>query len=293
MNNLPKYPILSLLNIGFSELNANWNWKNVQSPFARIYYVVKGHAQTYIKQKRYLLKPGNLYLIPPFTLHDDECDSPFSLFYIHFYEEIFNKESIFEQFSYPIEIGAGELDILLIKRLYEINPNRQLKNIDPQMYDNTPGFKESQAANRKIPTYMAVESQGILSFLISRFMRGATLKSKYKDIRVYKCLQYIHENIRNTISLNQLADISCTSEDHLTRLFKNQTQYTPVKYINLKKLERAQLLLLTTDMPIHEIAMELSFDNVSYFNRLFKNQTNMTPGKYRIVFRQQRNQGEG
>jgi len=28
---------LILLNVGFAELNANWNWENINSPFFRIY----------------------------------------------------------------------------------------------------------------------------------------------------------------------------------------------------------------------------------------------------------------
>lgn len=276
---------LILLNIGFSELNANWNWKNINSPFARIYYVVSGEAKTYINGEKYILRPGNLYLTPSFTLHDDECDSFFSLFYIHFYEETKNQESLFDRFDVPIEVRAKDLDKYLIDRLLEINPNRHLSNIDPLMYDNMPSFSQYIAANNSLPMYSILETQGILIQLLSYFLKDATPKHKYEDERINSCIKFIHENLDKDLTISQLADISCLTKDHLIRIFKQMMGYTPIKYINLKKIEKAQFMLLTTDMTVSEIALELSFDNISYFNRLFKQTINITPSEYREIYR--------
>ncbi|NDW08668.1 AraC family transcriptional regulator [Dysgonomonas sp. 520] len=272
---------LVLLNVGYSELNASWNWKNISSPFARIYYVTGGEAKTYINGKAYTLTPGNLYLTPPFTLHDDESDSFFSLYYIHFYEKTYNKESVFDKLDFPVELNANTLDSPLIERLLEINPERHLHHIDPRVYDNTPSFSKFIADNYLLPIHIQLETRGILYQIMAKFMGLAQLKSRYKDIRIDKCLRYIHENTDKNVELSQLTDISCITKDHLIRIFKKETGYTPIKYINIKKIERAQLLLLTTNMSIADVALELSIDNVSYFNRLFKQYTNLAPSQYR------------
>jgi len=177
------------------------------------------------------------------------------------------------------------LDTLLVDRLLKINPNRQLKNIDPDTYNTTSSLSQSIAENNKIPMYLLMETQAILNILVSRFLKDAIVKSKIKDPRIKKCLQYIHENINKQITISQLKDISCTSEDHFARLFKKETSYAPIKYIQVKKMERAQLLLLTTDMSIGEIAIKLSIGSSPYFNRLFQQHTNMTPRKYRDLYR--------
>jgi Transcriptional regulator containing an amidase domain and an AraC-type DNA-binding HTH domain len=275
---------LILLNIGYSEMNANWNWKSIYSPFARIYHVTGGAARTYIGDKMYSLEPGNLYLTPPFTLHDDECDSFFSLYYIHFYEKAINKESIFDIYDFPIGMEATPLDLLLTKRLLDINPERHLRHYDPQLYDNPPTFSQNIADNSRMPVHSALETRGILYQLTSKFLVSAKIKSRHMDDRVNKCLQYIHENVDKTITVNQLADIACITEDHFIRIFKKEMRCTPIKYINSKKIEKAQLLLLTTDMPIKDIAFDLSADNISYFNRIFKQHTGKTPGQYREEF---------
>lgn len=270
-----------LLNIGYSELDADWNWKNVCSPFARIFYVKEGRAKIQIGTKAYELEPDHLYLTPPFTLHDNECDGFFSLYYIHFYEEVLNEESIFDKYDFPLEIKASPLDLLLTQRLLEINPDRYLHYFDPQLYDNAPTFSQNIANNNKMPLHSNVETQGVLYLLISKFLEYVKVKSSNKDLRVNTSLQFIHKNIDKDISIAKLAYIACVTEDHFIRLFKKEMNCTPIKYINQKKMEKAQLLLLTSNTSIRNIALDLSMDNISYFNRIFKQHTGKTPSQYR------------
>jgi AraC-like DNA-binding protein len=272
---------LILLNIGYSELNANWNWKDVCSPFARLYYVKAGKARTYIRNEMYELSPGYLYLTPPFTLHDDACDGYFSLYYIHLYEKSDNEESIFDRYDFPVKIEASPLDLVFIERLLAINPDRFLINIDPKVYDNEPAFSRYVACNNQLPYHTLVETRSLLAVLMSRFLEHRIRKAADKDVRINKSLQYIHEHINQDIAISRLAEIACVSEDHFTRLFKQEMAQTPIKYINAKKIEKAQLLLLTTDSSIRNIAMDLSIDNISYFNKIFKLHTGKTPMEYK------------
>lgn len=271
-----------LLNVGYSEFNADWNWHTIYSPFARIYYVTEGEAVTYIEGKAYTLRPNTLYLTPPFTLHNDECNKPFSLYYIHFYEEILYKESMFEKYIFPIEVKSSSLDKMLVKRLLAINPNRQLSHYDPQLYDNTPTFSRYITNNNKSPIQSKMETLGILYQLLSNFFSSAREKSDNRDYRIINALKYIHENTDKDITTRYLSKMACLTEDHFIRIFKKEMNYTPMKYVNMKKMERAQFLLLTTDLTMRDIAMELSLDNTSYFNRLFKYFTNKTPSEYRL-----------
>ena len=59
------YPIdklhLLTLHVGLANHNGDWNWKNVRSPFARLYYVTEGTAQIEMSSCVYTLKPDHLY----------------------------------------------------------------------------------------------------------------------------------------------------------------------------------------------------------------------------------------
>ncbi|HLW10200.1 MAG TPA: AraC family ligand binding domain-containing protein [Fermentimonas sp.] len=74
-----------LLNVGFATHHADWNYKNIHSPFARIYLVKEGMAKLHLPNHEVQeLTPGYLYMIPPFMLHSYECDEYFTLYYIHY-----------------------------------------------------------------------------------------------------------------------------------------------------------------------------------------------------------------
>ena len=64
MNEGPLYnfPLL-MLNVGFASHFGDWNWRNVRSPFARLYYVVDGEAQVELPDGIVSLLPHHLYLV--------------------------------------------------------------------------------------------------------------------------------------------------------------------------------------------------------------------------------------
>lgn len=271
---------LILLNIGHSTHNGDWNWKGISSPFARLFYVKEGNARINLPDGIQELHPDHLYLIPPFTLHSYECNAWFSHFYIHIYEKPSSSANILEELSFPIEIKANPLDISLVSRLLDINPGRELKQYDPCMYDNQPTLLQNIADEAQQAEYAALESRGILSQLLSRFIRYASPKTDVTDIRISKVLHYIRKHIDQPLKVNQLSDICHLSDDHFIRLFKKELGCTPVSYINQKKIEKAQLMLLIENIPVKDIAYSLSFENISYFNRLFKQITQHTPTQY-------------
>ena len=67
-----------VLNIGLAQHNADWNWKNVSSPFARLYYVTEGSAKIILPDHTVSLRKGYMYFIPAFTSHSYECTSSFT-----------------------------------------------------------------------------------------------------------------------------------------------------------------------------------------------------------------------
>jgi len=275
---------LILINSGFAVHNADWNWENISSPFFRIYLVGEGQAKIIINGIKYVLLPGHMYLIPPFTTHTDCSDGHFSLYYTHIYEDLRNKISIFDQIICPVQIEACSLDELLFKRLLEINPFCNLKKYDPSSYDNDMNLMHSIAVNTHLPFFKQVETNGILFQLFSKFLLLAQRRDLNQDNRILKVLCYIYKNIDKKILIKDLASQCYMSDDHFIRLFKQKLNATPITYINQKKIEKAQLMLLIKNVAIKDIAYSLSFENVSYFNRIFKLKVGKTPMEYKSEF---------
>ena len=270
-----------ILNVGLAIHNTDWNWRNVNSPFTRLYYVTEGAARILLPTGIQELKPDHLYLVPSFTTHSYLCDTHFVHYYLHIYEDHQSESSILEDFSFPTEIPAGDLELPLIKRLCGINPTMQLPQSDPTSYDNNPTLIKNIIKNKQRTFCDKVESRGIVYQLMARFLKDAQPKAEINDDRIQKVLSYIRKNIYKTIDIDSLAAISCLSKDHFIRLFKKEVNNTPLQYINQKKIEKAQLILITDSMPVKNISYLLAYEDHSYFNRLFKKLTGVTPQQYR------------
>lgn len=270
------------LNVGMAVHNANWNWKNVSSPFIRIYYVTEGTAKIIFLSETYQLRPGYMYMIPAYVFHSYQCTGHFVHYYIHIYENIEFGSNFLEDWEFPVEINAEEFDLKLIKRLAELNPFMKLPKSDPTAYDNDQTLAQSITKNKERNIALKLESRGILLQLLSRFFCAAKEKSCSIDNRIKESLQWIQQNLDKPILVEQLATEACLCKDHYIRLFKKEMGISPLQYITQKKIEKAQWMLVTQNMPTKNIAYSLGYDDYSYFIRIFKKVAGKTPQEYRV-----------
>lgn len=103
---------------------------------------------------------------------------------------------------------------------------------------------------------------------------------KYQEIN--SILEYIETHYTGKISISDLRNIVHVCEDKFTRSFKDITGVTPTKYIMDKRISHSINLLLTTNLPLEEIAIMSGFGSNSYMTRCFKQKLNTTPGRYRV-----------
>ena len=96
-----------------------------------------------------------------------------------------------------------------------------------------------------------------------------------------KCCDYIEMNLGEKIRASDLASLAGYSEYYMTRKFKEETGYFISDYVKFARIERAKLLLQSTDLSIVEIAGRLGFATRSYFSQAFREVTGMTPTQFR------------
>jgi AraC-like DNA-binding protein len=268
---------LLLLNVARKEHHADWNWKNVNSPFTRLYMVENGSAKIILPDDIHIIRPGYLYMVPSFVTHSYENPDFFILYYLHIYD----KNNIIDLLDFPFEVEASEFDTCLIKRLLSINPGRELTTSDPLVYDNFSNLIKGISNVDKMPVPYAMETRGILLQLFSRFMRGAFLKQTITDERIAKAVNHIRTRIDTNISVSELAELFHLTSDHFIRLFKKDMHCSPLQYINRKKIEKAQLLLTMGKSTVKDIALSLSFSDIPHFFRIFKKTTGVSPDRFR------------
>ena len=87
----------------------------------------------------------------------------------------------------------------------------------------------------------------------------------------------LDENPAAKITLAELAGAAYVTSEHLCRLFKAHTGYSPVETLRLARLDRAALLLWRSNYAVQEIAEQCGFANPFHFSRQFKQAFGKSP----------------
>lgn len=102
-----------------------------------------------------------------------------------------------------------------------------------------------------------------------------------KDTLAVYVLDIIQQKYHQDLSLNYLSDLLNMSSTYLSTYIKEKTGSTFSEHLHRVRVEKAQEMLITTDITINRIASQVGYVNFSSFNRMFKKETGMTPGQYR------------
>lgn len=273
---------LSLIYNSFEMVADWWNYQNVISPFNRIYFITEGEGWVQFNNTNYHLTPGKLFLIPKFTFHNYRCNDKMGHYYICFFDELAFGENIHDCFGFQHLVDAITGDELLFRRINEINPSGKIHNPDPAIYDNDKTLYSFTSHRHLIKTSGIIEIQGIIYQLVSRFISDCqSPHSNTQKKRLSKITHYVQQNLHKKLALKDLAELVCLSPDYFSSLFLEVMGIRPMEYVNRIRIERAQLLLLTTDLTVTQIAENVGIASNSYFTTLFKKQTLTTPELYK------------
>lgn len=99
--------------------------------------------------------------------------------------------------------------------------------------------------------------------------------------QIKACCDYIELHVEEKISIQDMAQKLGYTEYYLSRKFKLEMNSSINSYIKKVKIERAKLLLTTTDDSIQEIADRLDFCTRSYFGESFRKIVGCSPIEYR------------
>jgi YesN/AraC family two-component response regulator len=97
-------------------------------------------------------------------------------------------------------------------------------------------------------------------------------------------ISYINKHIESTIDIQEIAKKTPWGYNHYIRIFKEYVGLTPYQYVVKKRIERAETLLIETDLKILQISFNLGFDSHGAFTKMFKKITGQTPEQYRTFY---------
>lgn len=120
--------------------------------------------------------------------------------------------------------------------------------------------------------------------LESRQIAATGTKQKEYIEKFTDVCNYIGDNCVQDLTLDQIADRAGFSKYHFSRLFKQFTGISFYKYLNQRRIEHAEKLLIDPEKSITEVCLASGFTSQSSFIRMFKLVKGCTPSEYRAQY---------
>jgi two-component system, response regulator YesN len=95
-------------------------------------------------------------------------------------------------------------------------------------------------------------------------------------------MEYIDDNIgRENLTLGDIAQHAELNPTYFSNVFYKLSGIRPIEYLNKKRIQKAEVLLLSNSASIQKIAAMVGFKEPSYFSRVFKKYTGISPIQFR------------
>ena len=249
-----------------------WHW-HTELEFV---YIESGTVTFWIGEKRFVLSEGNGVFINSKILHRFHssdgavipnflCMPCFispedSLIYSKYIQPIISSSLIFQVFYKEVFWQAEVLEN--IKRIISVQNQRTVRELATsalmqEIWLNL--YEHINIKNTNTDSTSSASSQARLQLM----------------------MQYIHQNYRSNISLDNISDYVMLSKSTVLNYFRKYLHTTPINYLITYRLNEAAILLRKTEKKILTISNETGFNNVDYFCKLFKKHYHLTPTEYR------------
>lgn len=245
--------------VDLSTLGTGWRFHGLRDAFARLYFIVDGQGWMKMQGVRDPLESGHLYLLPAYTPVSFGTESHITLYWLHFTTSASG--------GMPLTTRMGcrnraQVDATLAIPVYE---------------------RLMTLAGDQLTHSQKWECAGLLTQLLSHLVteRPPPPLDTRALARFAAVLAYIDDHIADSIGVAQLARIAGMERSYFSTAFARCFGQPPSLYMQWKRVERVQRLLVGSDLTQEAIAEQTGFYDAFHLSKTFKRLTGLTPRSYR------------
>jgi len=244
--------------------NFIWSKGRILSEF-QIYYITDGNGFYENKSGTFKVRPGTVMIIHPGEWHRFRPlkKTGWTENYICFKGEIANNIFSSSWFTKEEPVVYCNMREEIIDSFYKIFHLVQ----------------EENSCFQFIASGMIIKLMG---YIVS-FKSQNDLKDKKMNNIIEETRFLLREHVEENINLKELAIENNMAYSYFRKMFKKYTGFSPKQYFLHLKIDRAQELLISTDMTIKEIGYRLGFQSIYHFSRIFKEKTGKNPSELRKI----------
>lgn len=227
----------------------NWIISTHYHPWFEFNYVSKGSLYTTIKGKEFLIESGQSYIIPPGIPHSHRHNN------------------------------TGDDGICIRFSLNSITKNRIIDVLStPRAYPFDAGLKMNLSGG-----FLSIQAE-FAAWLMRLFESWSSKEPETKIIQntfAAQVILYLEEYYYTKIKVTDISRAMNTSYRTLARKFVSETGMSVLDKLTEIRLDKAKQLLVSTKLPIYDIAIKTGYENEFYFSKIFKKKINCSPKAYR------------
>lgn len=238
-----------------------------QHDFYEIEVIVRGEVKNYVDGVPQDLSAGDFYCLSPTTVHkvekksDDLMIYNISVFLPSVSDDI---KRIINALPFPCRGHIDKATLERISVIYEI------------LFENIKN--KSQNEKQKVGALALYILTELSENVAGKY---TSARESNTNLHIQNAMLYTQRNFSSDIRLAHVARYVGVTECYLSSIFSSVVGSTYKEYLSLVRIQHAKNLLITSDLPVTDIAFRCGFGSFSNFERVFKKSCGITPKEYR------------
>lgn len=247
----------------------HWGIPSREVPDAMWFWIERGSGRVWVGDPAQWerVRPGDIVMVPQGMPHGLQHDPghEFSLVTVHFFARVLGGQDLLALMGmagrFRGATGAPYGPVSL--------------NIAAEWGRRDPGWSQALAAG----------IWSVLIYILRRHeerLRPLALGKQRLIQRLQPAFEIMTARLGDPgLSVCVMAEAVHVSEVHLRKMFRVVMGAAPLACLRKRRIEMAEHLLLTTDLPLKSVAASCGFSCLQFFHRTFRAMTGTTPRAYR------------
>lgn len=250
-----------LLNITWAQYSSEWNSTMHAHRHAEMFFIMSGSGTFQLQRHSFPVSGRSLVIINPGVMHCEQSNQGSPMEYIVLGVE--NLEMAANEQGYVLTTFHLDWDAISVSLRLMLQEARSGQD----------GY--SQVCQR------------MLEIILLRILRrrGLSLASEavgMDDNRECGLVRrYIDEHFKESITLDQLAELAHINKYYLVHAFRKAYGSSPINYLISRRIQESRFLLTNSNHSLSQIARILGFSSLSYFSQSFHRTEGVSPMEYR------------
>jgi AraC-like DNA-binding protein len=276
----PLHPLVAVVDYDISKISRENAGRSFLIDFYKVSFKKEFRGQVKYGQGYYDFEEGGLAFLAPnqlVTLSGEE--GIYDGYTLYFHADLIRNYQLGKNIDQYGFFGYGVNEALFISEKEKVVISGLFESMIAETENNIDAF-----------------SQDVLVSLIELLLNHSnrfynrqflTRKAQHNDV-ISSMVEYLKDRFTKDSegipTVQEVAAYLNMSSRYLNDMLKSLTGQTAQQHIHASLIEKAKVMLVTTDTNISQIAYELGFEHPQSFNKLFKSKTELSPNAYRQSF---------